>query len=134
VVQEFFDAARSMNFYDDQSMTTRELFERFFPGRDDVVRLLMEPIAYANGSTLDDPAISYGIVFSNFMHKGVFTFEGGTDKLVGQMKAELLANGVDVRIRSRVDKIEVTPDRQVSGVVVNGRRIGCRAVVSNSNL
>src|SRR5262245_58399881 len=55
VVQAFFDAARSMNFYDDQSMTTRELFDKFFPGRDDVVRLLMEPIAYANGSTLDDP-------------------------------------------------------------------------------
>ena len=45
-----------MNFYDDQSMTTRQLFAKFFPGRDDVTRLLMEPIAYANGSTVDDPA------------------------------------------------------------------------------
>jgi all-trans-retinol 13,14-reductase len=50
--------------------------------RDDVVRLLMEPITYANGSTLEDPAITYGIVFSNFMQKGVYTFEGGTDALV----------------------------------------------------
>ncbi len=31
-VQAFFDAARGMNFYDDQSTTVRELFERFFPG------------------------------------------------------------------------------------------------------
>ncbi|MDC0308621.1 NAD(P)-binding protein, partial [Planctomycetaceae bacterium] len=99
-VQAFFDKARSMNFYDDQSMTVRELFEQFFPGRDDVVRLLMEPITYANGSTLEDPAITYGIVFSNFMHKGVFTFEGGTDHLVDLMKAELEKNGVDIRIRS----------------------------------
>ena len=38
------------------------------------MRLLMEPITYANGSTLEDPAITYGIVFSNFMSKGVFTF------------------------------------------------------------
>ena len=66
-----------MNFYDDQSKTVRMLFEEFFPGRDDVVRLLMEPITYANGSTLDDPAITYGIVFSNFMQKGVYTFTGG---------------------------------------------------------
>ncbi|MBU6175401.1 MAG: NAD(P)-binding protein, partial [Planctomycetes bacterium] len=51
-VKDFFDTARGMNFYDDQSMTTRELFEKFFPGREDVVRLLMEPITYANGSTL----------------------------------------------------------------------------------
>jgi len=51
-VTGFFDTARGMNFYDDQSMTTRELFEKFFPGREDVVRLLMEPITYANGSTL----------------------------------------------------------------------------------
>jgi all-trans-retinol 13,14-reductase len=33
-----------------------------------------------------------------------------------------------------VDRIEVSPDRQVTGVVVNGRRIGCRAIVSNANL
>ena len=75
-----------MNFYDDQSTTTGELFERFFPGREDVVRLLMEPITYANGSTLEDPAITYGIVFSNFMSKGVFTFQGGTDRLIGLMR------------------------------------------------
>lgn len=133
-VQAFFDKARSMNFYDDQSMTVRELFEEFFPGRDDVVRLLMEPITYANGSTLEDPAITYGIVFSNFMHKGVFTFEGGTDHLVQLMKAELENNGVDIRIRSLVEKIEVDDNRKVTGVVVNGRRIGCDAIVSNANL
>jgi len=133
-IDGFFNTARSMNFYDDQEKTTRELFEEFFPGRDDVVRLLMEPITYANGSTLDDPAITYGIVFSNFMHKGVFTFEGGTDALVGKMKDELLANGVDLRIRTLVEKIEVDSNQQVSGVVVNGRRIGCRAVVSNANI
>lgn len=133
-VKGFFDTARSMNFFDDQSKTVRELFEEFFPGRDDVVRLLMEPITYANGSTLDDPAITYGIVFSNFMHKGVFTFEGGTDHLVTQMREELQNNGVDIRIRSLVEKIEVSPDRRITGIVVNGKRIGCRAIMSNANL
>ena len=133
-IDGFFNAARSMNFYDDQEKTTGQLFDEFFPGRDDVVRLLMEPITYANGSTLDDPAITYGIVFSNFMHKGVFTFKGGTDSLVGKMKDELLANGVDLRIRTLVEKIEVDANQQVRAVVVNGRRIGCRAVVSNANV
>ena len=133
-VQAFFDRARSMNFYDDQHLTTRELFEEFFPGRSDVVRLLMEPITYANGSTLDDPAITYGIVFSNFMHKGVFTFRGGTDQLVKLMKKELEANGVDLRIRCDVEKIETDDDGGVTGVVVNGKRIGCDAVLSNANL
>ena len=133
-VDDFFTFARKMNFYDDQAMTTGELFEKFFPGRDDVVRLLMEPITYANGSTLEDPAITYGIVFSNFMSKGVYTFQGGTDKLVNQMKDEMIENGVDIRIRSNVEKIEVGPDRQVTGVVVNGRRIGCDAILSNANL
>jgi all-trans-retinol 13,14-reductase len=133
-VAEFFDTARGMNFFDDQELTTGELFERFFPGRDDVVRLLMEPITYANGSTLEDPALTYGIVFSNFMSKGVFTFEGGTDALVGAMQEEMRSNGVDVRIRCLVEKIEVTADRKVAAVVVNGRRITCNAVVSNANL
>ena len=134
VVNRFFDAARGMNFYDDQTKTVRELFEEFFPGRDDVVRLLMEPITYANGSTLEDPAITYGIVFSNFMQKGVYTFEGGTDKLVGEMKDELTKNGVDIRIRCLVEKIDVDETRRACGVIVNGRRIGARSVVSNANL
>src|SRR5579872_516508 len=133
-VHRFFETARGMNFFDDQSRTTRQLFDDFFPGRTDVVRLLMEPITYANGSTLDDPAITYGIVFSNFMSKGVFTFEGGTDRLVTLMRAEMEKNGIDIRIRSLVEKIEVTRDRRVTAVVVNGRRIGCRALVSNANL
>ncbi len=132
-VQAFFDAARGMNFYDDQSTSVRWLFERFFPGREDVIRLLMEPITYANGSTLEDPAISYGIVFSNFMSKGVFTFEGGTDRLIGLMHQELLRNGVDVRIKCDVERIAVHK-RRVQGVYVGGRFIRAGAVVSNSNL
>jgi phytoene dehydrogenase-like protein len=132
-VQQFFDTARGMNFYDDQQLTVGQLFERFFPGRDDVVRLLMEPIVYANGSTLEDPAITYGIVFSNFMSKGVYIFEGGTDRLVQLMHQDLLRNGVDVRIRCNVEKILVEHG-QVSGVQVNGRTIGTRAVISNANL
>jgi phytoene dehydrogenase-like protein len=132
-VQSFFDAARNMNFYDDQSMTTGQLFEKYFPGREDVVRLLMEPITYANGSTLEDPAITYGIVFSNFMAKGVFIYEGGTDDLVSKMQQELTRNGVDCRIRCDVSKI-VVGSKGVQAVVVNGRQIACGAVISNSNL
>jgi phytoene dehydrogenase-like protein len=122
-----------MNFYDDQQLTTRELFERFFPGREDVIRLLMEPITYANGSTLEDPAITYGIVFSNFMSKGVFTFEGGTDRLIELMHADLVKSGVDVRIKCDAQQIHVEQGR-VTGSTVNGRRIKCRSIMSNANL
>jgi phytoene dehydrogenase-like protein len=132
-VEEFFDTARRMNFYDDQSLTAKDLFERFFPGREDVVRLLMEPITYANGSTLEDPAISYGIVFSNFMSKGVYTFRGGTDRMIGLAEAELRRNGVDARIRANVEAIRVEK-RKAVGVTANGRTIRARAVVSNANL
>src|SRR3954465_6320894 len=132
-VTAFFDTARGMNFYDDQKMTTGQLFETFFPGREDVIRLLMEPITYANGSTLEDPAISYGIVFSNFMSKGVFTFEGGTDKLIGLMEKELVKSGVDICIKADVTRIDCQGG-QVRGVEVNGRTIRTRAVMSNANL
>lgn len=132
-IEKFFSTVTAMNFYDDQSMTTRELFEQFFPGRTDVHRLLMEPITYANGSTLDDPAITYGIVFSNFMNRGVFTFEGGTDKLIGLMSDELEKNGVTICTRSKVDRIIVEKGR-VRGVEVNGRTIEAKAVVSNSGI
>ncbi len=136
-VERFFTTLRAMNFYDDDQRTTGELFEEFFPGRDDVQRLLMEPIAYANGSTLNDPAITFGIVFSNFMSKGVYTFTGGTDTLVKKMLLELRKNGVDVRRSSLVEEVLVDgegEDRRVTGVRVNGRTIRCGAVLSNANL
>ena len=132
-IEAFFNTARDMNFYDDQTVTTRELFEKFFPGHDDVVRMLMEPIAYANGSTLDDPAITYGIVFSNFMSKGVYTVQGGTDKFIEKMQTELIRNRVDIRTRCTVEKI-VVEDKKVVGVVANGKMIKCKAAVSNGNL
>jgi phytoene dehydrogenase-like protein len=137
-IENFFNTARGMNFYDDQSMTTREFFEKFFPGHDEVVRLLMEPIAYANGSTLDDPAISYGIVFSNFMSKGIYTVQGGTDLFMKRIREELLKNGVDIWTKCLVEKILIeqgkTESRKTVGVIANGKRINSKAVVSNGNL
>ncbi len=132
-IDAFFSRVAGMNFYDDQSMTTRELFHEFFPGRTDVHRLLMEPISYANGSSLDDPAITYGIVFSNFMNKGVFTFEGGTDKLIGMMTDELEKNGVTICTGAKVDRV-VVENGKVRGVECQGRVIEAGAVVSNSGI
>ncbi len=132
-VQAFFDELAKMNFYDNSKMTNGELFEKFFPGRNDITRFLLEPIVYANGSNLEDPAISYGIVFSNFMSKGVYIFQGGTDTMIGMMRDELLKNGVDIQLQARVDKIVIDNNR-VSGVIVKGHTIKSSAVVSNSNL
>ena len=132
-VERFFTTLRDMNFYDDRSVTTREVFERFFPGRSDVWRLLIEPIAYANGSSLDDPALTYGIVFSNFMSKGVYTFRGGTDRLIKLMRAELGAHGVEIKNYAQVERIVVDNGRAV-GVIVNGRPVKASTVVSNANI
>lgn len=132
-VEDFFSTVAGMNFFDDRCMTTRELFEKYFPGRSDVHRLLMEPITYANGSTLNDPAITYGIVFSNFMNRGVFTFSGGTDKLIGMMVEEAEKNGVTFCDRSKVDRI-IIDHGQVRGVVVKNREISAKAVVSNAGI
>lgn len=132
-IEAFFEYVKKMNFYDDHSMTTRELFEKFFPGRNDVHRLLMEPITYANGSTMEDPAITYGIVFSNFMNQGVYIFQGGSDVLIAKMVAEARANGVEVRKFCLVEKILIE-DSRIVGVQVNGRTIHCNAILSNANL
>jgi phytoene dehydrogenase-like protein len=132
-VDRFFETVSKMDFFDDQTRTTRDLFEEFFPGKPDVVRLLMEPITYANGSTLDDPAITYGIVFSNFMSKGVFTFEGGTDKFIHMLRDELIRNGVHIRTRTCVDGIDVQ-DGKISAVRSGDRVFKTRSVISNASL
>tara|TARA_B100002019_G_scaffold286039_1_gene295889 strand:- start:1485 stop:2957 length:1473 start_codon:yes stop_codon:yes gene_type:complete len=142
-VEGFYEHLRQMNFYDDNTQTTGEMFEQFFPGRSDVHRLLMEPISYANGSHLNDPAITYGIVFSNFMSKGVFTFQGGTDTLIKKMVSELKANGCEVRKCALVEGIDIENGQVVGvrarsqntgGVDFPTRQIRCRAVLSNANV
>ena len=122
-----------MNYYDDDGRTVGELFEEFFPGRNDVHRLLLEPISYANGSALSDPAIAYGIVFSNFMSKGVFTFTGGTDWLVREMRDILTTNGVDLFNKVQVERVLVEQGR-ARGVLVGDREIRAEVVISNANI
>jgi phytoene dehydrogenase-like protein len=131
-VEEFFAHIRAMDFFSDDGETVAGLFERFFPGRNDVHRLLLEPIAYANGSNMDDPAIAYGIVFNNFMSKGVYTFTGGTDVLIREMRSELMRNGVDLFNNVEVDRIVVEDGRAV-GIEVDGRFLGAKTIVSNAN-
>ena len=84
-----------------------------------------------------DPAIAYGIVFTNFMRKGIYTFKDGTDSLVRKMVDELRKNGVELRRQCNVDKI-LTQERMgkpcVTGVEANGKQIRCGAVLSNANL
>ncbi len=132
-VEGFYDALARMNYYDADARTTGELFEEWFPGRDDVHRLLLEPISYANGASLDDPAISFGIVFSNFMSKGVYTFSGGTEKLIAEMRSILRAGGVDLFSRCQVERILVEKGR-VRGVLAAGRELGAEVVISNANI
>ncbi len=132
-VEAFFDHLRKMEFYDASDETTGELFERYFAGRNDVHRLLMEPISYANGSGLEDPAKSYGIVFSNFMSAGVYTFAGGTDALIQAMREELVRNGVELYNHAQVERI-VVEDGRARGVLVNGKFLGARAVLSNASV
>jgi len=137
-VEAFYDYLRAMNYYDNNPETTGQMLNRFFPGRPDVHRLLMEPISYANGSNFDDPAITFGIVFSNFMGAGVYTFRGGSDDLIEKMVTELKKNGVELRKKVLVDKILVEErdgQKVACGIVAgNGRVIRAKAILSNANI
>jgi phytoene dehydrogenase-like protein len=53
--------------------------------------------------------------------------------MIHLMRNELVKNGVDIRLRTRADKI-VIKDGCVSGVVAGGQLIPCRAALSNGNL
>lgn len=132
-VDAFFHELESMNFYDPPQMTNGQLFDKYFPDRNDVQRFLLEPIVYANGSTLEDPAISYGIVFSNFMSKGVYIFQGGTDRLIGMMKDELVKNGVDIKLHSKIDRLHLESG-VAKGVYLQDQLIHADAILSNANL
>jgi phytoene dehydrogenase-like protein len=130
-VDAFFEEVGAMEYHNQTDLTTGELFEKHFPGRNDVIRFLMEPITYANGSTPEDPAITYGIVFSNFMSKGCYIYRGGTDKLLRLMKKELLKNDVDIRIMADVQQV-IVEDGQSKGVVVNGSSGTTNSAASSS--
>ena len=136
-VEDFFEHLRTMDYFAKDGRNIGDLLEQFFPGRDDIKRLLLEPISYANGSSFKDPAIAYGIVFTNFMRKGIYTFKDGTDSLIKKMVNELRGNGAELRRECNVESL-LTEKRDgkhhVSGVIVNGKEIKCGAVLSNANL
>ncbi len=67
------------------------------------------------------------------MSRGVYTFSGGTDLLIAEMKNEMRRNGVEFFSRVQVDKI-IVKDGQTRGVVANGREIEASAVLSNANI
>ena len=136
-VSAFFDRVGNQEFYENSGQSTAQLIESFFPGRTDIKRLLLEPIAYANGSSEEDPALTYSIVFSNFMKKGIFTFRGGTEPLIKKMVKILADQGVTIARRVGVEKIltkKVSGRTTVKAVIAEGKTIRCRAVVSNANL
>ena len=136
-VEDFFEHLRSMDYFAKDGSTIGELLEQFFPGRDDIKRLLLEPISYANGSSFKDPAIAYGIVFTNFMKKGIYTFKDGTDSLIKKMVQELRGNGAELRRQCNVESLiteEKSGQHHISGVIVNGKKVHCGAVLSNANL
>jgi phytoene dehydrogenase-like protein len=136
-VEEFYDHLANMDYFANDKRSIGDLLEEFFPGRNEIKRLLLEPISYANGSSLVDPAIAYGIVFSNFMKKGIYTFKDGTDSLIKKMVKELRSNGADLRRQCLVEEVvtkKVDQKHKVEGVVVNGKKIRCGAVLSNANL
>ena len=136
-VEEFYDHLANMDYFANDKRSIGDLLEEFFPGRNEIKRLLLEPISYANGSSLLDPAIAYGIVFSNFMKKGIYTFKDGTDSLIRKMVKELRNNGAELRRQCLVEEVltEKSGDlHKVNGVVVNGKKIRCGAVLSNANL
>lgn len=129
----FFAACRNMDFFHADNGTTRDFLERFFPGRLDVARLLLETVTYATGCNLDDPAAVYVTIFSNFVLKGTCTFKGGTDLLLAEMQRLLTASGVDIVLKTPVEKIVLKEGKAV-GVVAGEREIKAGAVVSNANL
>lgn len=133
VIDGFFSSMQLKAFLSDETTKIKEMFDRFFPGRSDVIRLLMEVNAYTNSLTLDDPASVYSIVFFNFIKKGMFTFKYGTDRMIILAIDELRRNKVDIFTNALVDKIYVEKG-QVQGVSVEGRDLTAKVVVSNVNL
>ena len=136
-IEDFYDHLSKMDYFANDKRSIGDLLEEFFPGRNEIKRLLLEPISYANGSSLLDPAIAYGIVFSNFMKKGIYTFKDGTDSLIKKMVLELRSNGADLRRQCMVQQVmtnKIGDRHEVEGVLVNGQKVKCGAVLSNANL
>ncbi|MBF0533071.1 MAG: NAD(P)/FAD-dependent oxidoreductase [Candidatus Omnitrophica bacterium] len=129
----FFEALREHYAADSKIESFKVVFNKFFPGRNDVLRFILEPISYANGFDLDDPAHAFSLIFLRFMQDGVFSFKINTKKIIGLMVEELKKSSVDIMTKARVEKI-VVADGQARGVLINGKSIAAQAVISNADL
>jgi len=131
-INDFFISLQTIKSSNDYKITIKELFDNFFPKRNDIIRALLEPITYANGLILDDPAIIFAIVFLNFMDKGIYTFQDGTNKMLKMMHDELIKNKVDIVTGILVQKIKIK-QKHAYGVFVNNKLVKAKAIISNSD-
>jgi phytoene dehydrogenase-like protein len=132
-VEAFFLSVSQASLEDNLKQTTAEFFEQFFPGRLDVIRFLLEPITIANGSGLEDPAVTFRIVFGHFMRRGIWIYQGRSDEMLQKMRRLLLAAGVEIRTRARVEEILLKNGRAV-GVCLPGETLRANCVISNAGL
>lgn len=132
-VDGFLRSVSERQFFESCPLKAGELLREFLADNPAAMRFVFEPICYANGSDWDDPAITFAVVFANFMRQGVYSFAGGTEAFLAALETKLAASGVDVRTSAPVDEIVVDGCR-VEGVRTNGRVIRSRAVVSNAHL
>ncbi len=117
----------------ERNETVNEVFQRFFPDNQDVIPFLLGPICFANGTEAGDLFSTFAIVFLNFMRKGIWTFKGGTDLVISELRSGLLDLGVDIKLNCSVEQILIH-NNQARGVGVKGQRIFAKAVVSNAHI
>ncbi len=133
IVDKFFYDLSHINFFDRPEQSIGDFFNIYFPNRNDVRRFLLEPMTYANGSTLEDPILTFAVVFLNFLKKGVYTYRGGTDQFIKQLISILHKNGAHTKKNSPVLKI-CTENGEVIGVQTKKEFIRSSVVISNANL
>ncbi len=133
VVEDFLRSVSERQFFENWPQNIREFLGEFFSQHPAAMRFVFEPICYANGSDWEDPAITFAVVFGNFMREGVFSFAGGTDGFLQCLAAKLEAAGVDVRTGVAAEEIVVKRGR-VWGVRTSEHVIRSQVVVSNAHL
>ena len=132
-IHKFFNTMQSIKSAKDSKLLTGELLNNLFTNNKNAIRFLLEPITYANGLTFQDPAYVFCIVFLNFMRGGVYTFRGGSDRMLDLMEKELKRRKVKILTSALVNKIMVS-ENSVGGIEVDHKFIKVKTVISNANL
>ena len=130
-ISEFVDAGLIKGAFRLQVFSSFSKHVRKYFSNPKLIALMEFPILFLGAMPQDTPAL-YSLMNYAGLKLGTWYPQGGFGKVIGAMADVAKAQGTAFHLNATVEKIEIK-DTLVAGIVVNGKKFDCDAVIASAD-